>query len=875
MLLWLPAHRWISRSVVYPAASSNRPFQLVGVPLRLSRTLLSIAGCVGFCFQAGGELVAVEPNNAPRVAEVVIQGADQLHADRVLARLGTRQGDFLDRAVMADDVRAIYDMRAFTGIRTEVEPLPNGQVKVIYVVTELPYVGEVSFSGLGYFKRRSMRKEVRTKRGRYLDPLILERDRKHLETILREDNYLRASVKVATTVNEEDGIASVEFQVDLGETVEVAKVQFEGLPEGVVGFFLKQRLANRPGTSFDADMVKWDQGTVAQYLADQGYLDAEVTRVREEFFDAVESWEDRYRHGPQIVPEGEKNNRVVLTYFIKPGKRYYLRSVRFVHDPDIASEQELREAFGLADGEPFRNRDIQRSVERARRVVANEGHARARIAQDMIIDPGSDQVDLTLRLTEGSIYRIGRVDPDGNTVTRDNIIRRAMRLQPGDLYNQDAVDRSRLQLVRTGIFLNAPPRPVTIDTLYDPARPEEADLRVRVAEDDTGAFNFSIGWSSVSGIVGEVAYEERNFDFVGAILEQEHWRGGNQTLGAALSWSQDETSFRTYFTNPSVFDSDYFLSLNFRIADDSSFHWDEKRLSVGGSVGRFFLDRDLLLSAGYTFTTLSTSDFDVEAANDAILNAGESFVDHALTLEQRYDLRDNPAFPTSGYLFALEQTMHGNWGPDSDNPYVEFAATANAYLPLFESELGGVTFLEFRNRAIFAEPIGNNTEVPFYGRYRGGGPYPRHRGFDSQEQGPIRPNILGVDSEAGGTREVLSTVQLSIPLQGTNRGLRAVAFADYGHVWDQYKAEDDLERLDEIKAAAKREFPTLSDQIDANDGSSFKDSESLTLSDFSLAIGTGLRFPAFLPVSLDFAYVIDPKPNQSRTVFHFSISGGF
>ena len=44
-----------------------------------------------------------------------------------------------------------------------------------------------------------------------------------------------------------------------------------------------------------------------------------------------------------------------------------------------------------------------------------------------------------------------------------------------------------------------PPQPVTIDTFYDDNRPNEADLRVRVAEDDTGLFNFSVGWSSAIG----------------------------------------------------------------------------------------------------------------------------------------------------------------------------------------------------------------------------------------------------------------------------------------------------------------------------------------------------------------------------------------
>ena len=133
--------------------------------MRLSRTLLTLAACTGLGLSAAADLSAVE-QNAPRVAEVVVQGADQLHADRVFARLGTRKGDILDRAVMAEDVRAIYDMRAFTGIRTEVEPLPNGQVRVIYVVSELPYVGEITIRESAILNAAACA-PLRTRRGSY------------------------------------------------------------------------------------------------------------------------------------------------------------------------------------------------------------------------------------------------------------------------------------------------------------------------------------------------------------------------------------------------------------------------------------------------------------------------------------------------------------------------------------------------------------------------------------------------------------------------------------------------------------------------------------------------------------------------------------
>lgn len=835
---------------------------------------IALIGCLTLCTAAGlADLSAVEMQQ-PQVAEVIVQGAERLHPDRVRARLATRAGAPLDRTQLADDVRAIHEMRAFTGIRTEVQPLPDGRVRVIFVVNELPYVGNVSITGVPYFTRRSLRTEVRTRRGQHLDPQILERDRRRLLDALQRRRFLHATVTPQTQVDPDSGIANVVFVIDRREKVQVARVLFDGMPPGAHPFFIQGRLTNRPGTPFDEEMLEWDSGAVAQYLNDQGFLDAKVTRVRHEFFDAVESWEERYRHGPQLIPEGKTNNRVVITYFVDPGPRYRLRSVRFLHDPELATESELRSAFTMSDGDIFRRQAVDAGSEAARRVVANRGHARARIEEERIIDPESNQVDLTLRLLEGSVYHIGRVDPDGNTVTRDQVIRRAISLRPGDLYNQDAHERSRTQIVRTGIFRNEPPRPVTIDTLFDPQRPDEVDLRVRVAEDDTGRFTFQVGWSSAVGIVGQVSYEERNFDFVGALIDRQHWRGGQQTLGASVSWSQDRTSASARFLNPRVLDSNYYLSLGFRRTDDASFDWDEVRLVPTATIGRYFFDRDLLLSLGYSYTHLKTRRFDLDAPNDALLRANGRFHENSLILRQIYDARDNPAFPTSGLRVSLEQSMHGEWGLSASNPYYELTGTFSAHIPLFESELGGVTFLEFRQRGSMLEGMGSDGYVPFYARYRGGGPGPRHRGWNANTQGPRRENIVGLTARAGGTREVLSTLELNVPVQGTNRGLRAVFFADFGHIWDDYRAADD-QPVTALQNRASQLFPTFATQIGDNTGSTWEDARSPRLSDFSLAVGGGIRLPAFLPIALDLAYVIDPKPGQSSTVFHFSISGGF
>jgi len=68
---------------------------------------------------------------------------------------------------------------------------------------------------------------------------------------------------------------------------------------------------------------------------------------------------------------------------------------------------------------------------------------------------------------------------------------------------------------------------------------------------------------------------------------------------------------------------------------------------------------------------------------------------------------------------------------------------------------------------------------------------------------------------------------------GTNDGIRLVAFTDYGNVWGQ----------DEIPK----------------------------LSDMRTAVGFGIRFPIQLPVTLDFAWLLDRRPGDDANQIHFGL----
>jgi outer membrane protein assembly factor BamA len=250
--------------------------------------------------------------------------------------------------------------------------------------------------------------------------------------------------------------------------------------------------------------------------------------------------------------------------------------------------------------------------------------------------------------------------------------------------------------------------------------------------------------------------------------------------------------------------------------------------------GRRFLDNDLRLTLGYRYTDLKIDDIDDDAPDDALASAttGVRAYQNTVLLGQEWDRLNDRRLPTRGVFAALGQEFTGEPMSASET-FFEWNARFEGYIPFFESEDGGVTFLRTAARWRQIIPFGQSDEVPFYERITGGGPGPRHRGFENNELGPKQINQNGLEADVGGDRDLVMTAEWWVPLQGTNDGLRGVLFVDVGNVW----GEDEPMRWDDLRTAA----------------------------------GAGIRLPVALPIALDEAWLLDREEGESAVQVHFGI----
>ena len=131
---------------------------------------------------------------------------------------------------------------------------------------------------------------------------------------------------------------------------------------------------------------------------------------------------------------------------------------------------------------------------------AERGHRRA--------DP---IVDVTMRMQEGKQYFVNRITFTGNTTTRDNVIRREMRLVEGGVFNTEALKYSVRRLNQLGYFKNLEGNDKDMKVDKTPGKTNTVDVTLKFEEQNRNQLTFGAGVSQYEGVFGQLAFQTSNF----------------------------------------------------------------------------------------------------------------------------------------------------------------------------------------------------------------------------------------------------------------------------------------------------------------------------------------------------------------------------
>jgi outer membrane protein insertion porin family len=458
------------------------------------------------------------------VDQIRVIGNRRIPKETILARLFTHPGDTYDPTSIERDFNSLWNTGYFEDLRIEREDTEKGIILNVFV-RERPTIREINYKGnnsvstsdiLDRFKKEKVGLSVE---GQF-DPTKIARAEAVLRELLAEHGHQFAIIKPEVKTIPPASV-QVNFNIKEGPVVKVGEIHFTG-NQHLSGLYLRRAMKNlKPigipysivfenlfAKTYDASKLEEDTERVRQAYRDKGYSNAAVeepqTQIRDE---GGLNW---------FTFRPNKGKRIDILMPIEEGGRYRLGNITFTGNKAVTNVRALRGTFAIKDGEWFNATAISKGLENLKKAYGQLGYINFGAIPKLSYDDQKRTVSLSIDIDEGKPFYVSRIEFEGNTITRDRVIRRELLLEEGQVYNSQLWEYSLLRLNQLEYFDQ-----LRVDQDSEAHQNPEAgtvDLLLKVKEKGKNSIGLNGGVSGLSGAFLGVNYQTNNFLGLGETL---------------------------------------------------------------------------------------------------------------------------------------------------------------------------------------------------------------------------------------------------------------------------------------------------------------------------------------------------------------------
>jgi outer membrane protein insertion porin family len=760
------------------------------------------------CFQKQGGSSVVEPNTYLYYLEM------KNHVSIPSANRWVPFDDKIEQVILGDFKR-LWATNFLDDLAVDIQDykFSNGVVgkMIVYDMEERQRVKIVDYVGSKKVEQSKIDEELKKKNLRialdsFIDQGLIRKVAGVVRDMYAEKGYEYAEVKPEIKpVSSGAKTVNLTFHITEGPKVKIRIVDFQGntaLSDRKLSAKMKENKA--PGLLkfitgagiYKEGKFEEDADKVVQYYRERGYVRAQVgqpeLKILEDSVDGKSRW-------------------VELQIPVTEGPRYRIGEVGFSGNTVVKTEG-LRPLFKVDKGEWFNEKKIRKGFEKAKEVYGSAGYfeftgvpeyafpndpkapndptapatppaaagdvgppapaaAPAATAAPKAAAKASAEpvVNITMRLEEGKQYFVNRIIFLGNTTTRDNVIRREIRLFEGGVFNTEALKYSVKRLNQLGYF--KPLEGEAIDVQKTPNAEAQVDVKLKFEEQNRNQITFGAGVSQYEGFFGQLAFQTSNF------------LGRGETFSVSAQQGNRAKNYQVGFTEPFLFDRPITAGIDVFNQEIKYYNQFTQASSGMNTVWGFPAGPFSRIFASYSYQRVKVKDL-----NPLYLQATQAggqnnpFLNDSLLLssggERRiskigpsflYNTIDNPIFPTAGRKLSLSLDVAGLGG---NSKFYSGKTEAVLYkVHTRKTSFGMRAAFEFIN------PYGSTKNLPIFEKLFLGGEY-SIRGFDIRSVGP---RDLASGLVIGGNKSLLFNAEYLISIAGP---VRLVLFYDAGQVRD-------------------------------------------------------------------------------------------
>jgi outer membrane protein insertion porin family len=700
-----------------------------------------------------GAALAQQPQT---IEQIRVVGNRRIPKETVLARLFTHPGDTYDPISIERDFNSLWNTSYFEDLRIEREDSEKGIILNIFV-REKPTIREINYKGLNAVSQsdvldRFKKEKVGLSVESQYDPTRIKRAETVLKDILSEHGHQFATIKTEVKTIPPASV-QVNFNIKEGPTVKVGEIRFTG-NQHLSGLLLRRSMKNlKPigipyslvfenlfSQTFDASKLEEDTERVRQAYRDKGYYNAAIEEPKTQIRDQGGlNW---------FTFRPSKGKRIDILMPVEEGARYRLGTITFSGNKAVNNVRALRGTFAVKDGEWFNATMIGKGLENLKKAYGQLGYINFGAIPKPVFDDVKKTVSLNVDIDEGKPFYVSRIEFQGNTITRDKVIRRELMLDEGNVYNSQLWEYSLLRLNQLEYF-----DPLKVDQDSEAHQNTEAgtvDLLLKVKEKGKNSIGMNGGMSGLSGAFLGVNYQTNNFLGLGETLSlqgnlgnvsrqftfgfsQPYLRNRPLNLGFQLFNSkQDFNAAKNYQTSASA-------SANLSSAQKSltqNYNQASTGLTLSGSYPlkrhnfqRIGMTYSLTKSSITAFSTASQTFFQTISFRSGIQgsNALDGIVNSSASFSYIYNTINNPMRPRSGKEYTAVFQISGLGG---NVRYFSPLVAYKSFTPMhyLTPSAGGRNVLGLRAQLGYVQGFGGDVAPPNNRFYSGG--EAELRGFD-------------------------------------------------------------------------------------------------------------------------------------------------
>ncbi len=739
----------------------------------------------------------VWPDSSFVIEDIRVEGLQRVSAGTVFNYLPLKVGDTYEPSESTSIIRDLFKTNFFKDVRLG----RDGKVLVV-TVEERPIIYSIKLEGNKDISVEDLNKALKNvglAESRVFDRQILDR----VEQELRRQYYSRGKygLTIDTEVKEMSrNRVAITLKISEGKVAKIKQINivgnkafeedelikaFELGTSNLLSFYTKNDQYSKQKLSGDLERLR-------SHYMDRGYINFDIDSTQ-----------------VSITPDKKE---IYISVNVKEGDIFNVNEVKLTGKTIVAPE-ELTPLVQIGPTDVFSRKLATETSKAISDRLGDEGYIFANVNMIPDIDTAKKTVNITFFVDPGKQVYVRRVNMQGNTKTRDEVLRREMRQMEAAWASTTKIERSKNRLERLGYF-----QEVNVETPAVPGTADQIDVNYTVTEKASGNLMAGVGYSQVQGIIFNASITQDNvfgsgkrvsFTFNNSAVNTIYNLGYTNpyfTLdGISSGWNINYRATNAAQANLANYSSDVFSTgsnWGFPLSEFSSLRlnldYEHTRLKSAINSGYCTIPDTTFTARVYPATDLSnpcvengppgttytpTSYASSQSIQKFIRENGDSFNTFSLGMGYVHDTLNRAVFATKGgsQTVSVLATM-----PFSDLTYYKASVNAVQYFPVAKD----LTLL-LRGDVAYGGGYGSTRGLPFYENYYAGGPL-SVRGWLANTLGPrdvptLQALLAGQQPRPfGGSSKMVGTAELQypVPFLSENKSVRLGLFFDAGNVFN-------------------------------------------------------------------------------------------